>query len=266
MGLGSLFDNFLKSVYTRYGEQIASQAGIDQDLKYFYNDFMLQTSPQETKVDIKGAQVIFQTPGNVYRDQLKYNLETEKEVLQDILNNSKSNDVLFDIGANIGMYTCTFGQLNPQSKIYSFEPMKSRRKVLKRNIQINNVNAEARRVAISNQRHTPDWIKNNIGDVEVQQGDNLVEYGGVNPPNILKIDIEGGELSALQGLKETISREECRHIYCEIHKSGDGDGYGLSPYEIGDLYTLLENLSFEINHLKCRGNDRGQDFIRADKF
>jgi hypothetical protein len=51
-------------------------------------------------------------------------------------------------------------------------------------------------------------------DVEVWPGDQLV---GDEPPTVVKIDVEGAELSALRGLSRTLSNDVCRLIYCEIH-------------------------------------------------
>lgn len=266
MGLRSDFYNFAKSGYTRFGEQIASEIGIDQSLKSFHNGVMLQFSTQEIEVEINSSLIKFQTPGNVYYDQLEYNLKTEEELIKDLLSNSQSDDVFFDIGANIGVYTCIFARLNFQSEIFSFEPIKARRKVLKRNISINNINAKTFGFALFDGYETPSWIDDNGGQVDFRQGDRLVQKHGVKLPNILKIDVEGGELSVLRGLKETISREECRHIYCEIHKAGNENKgtHGLTSDEIDDLYALLTDSGFDINHLYSRGNNQAQEYIRAD--
>jgi len=55
-----------------------------------------------------------------------------------------SPKIIFDIGANIGMYSLFFSQYWPESKIYAFEPVKDTYNVLLKNIELNgfsNINA-----------------------------------------------------------------------------------------------------------------------------
>lgn len=46
----------------------------------------------------------------------------------------KEGDCIFDVGANIGLFSLFVNQMNPQAKIYAFEPIEQIFKVLKNNI------------------------------------------------------------------------------------------------------------------------------------
>ena len=46
--------------------------------------------------------------------------------------------IIFDVGANVGIYSLFFSALNPDAIIYSFEPVKSNYDVLIKNISMNN--------------------------------------------------------------------------------------------------------------------------------
>ena len=44
-------------------------------------------------------------------------------------------NIVYDIGANVGIYSILFNKLLNNSKIYSFEPVKKNFNVLKKNIE-----------------------------------------------------------------------------------------------------------------------------------
>lgn len=52
--------------------------------------------------------------------------------------------------------------------------------------------------------------------IEMRRGDDLVA-NGVPAPDVVKIDIEDAEGRALRGLTETLSRDDCRYVQCEVH-------------------------------------------------
>jgi len=49
-----------------------------------------------------------------------------------------SPKVVFDIGANVGMYSLFFAKYWPESKIYAFEPVEDTYNILLKNIELNN--------------------------------------------------------------------------------------------------------------------------------
>jgi tRNA G37 N-methylase Trm5 len=53
--------------------------------------------------------------------------------------NFKKDDVILDIGANVGTTSIYFAKKFPMAKIYAFEPVYYTWKNLKRNLHINNV-------------------------------------------------------------------------------------------------------------------------------
>ena len=68
--------------------------------------------------------------------------------------------------------------------------------------------------------------------VETIDGDSLVVYGDLVPPDVLKIDAEGVDAQVLQGLRETIEQNPPRVIYCEVHADG------------ADIEMLLDELGY----------------------
>jgi FkbM family methyltransferase len=62
----------------------------------------------------------------------------------------KTSDVIIDIGANTGIYTLIAKTLNPNAKVYAFEPVTRVFKKLKENVDLNNFDALCFEKAISN--------------------------------------------------------------------------------------------------------------------
>lgn len=60
-------------------------------------------------------------------------------------------DVIFDIGANTGIYSLVAKTINPNSKVYAFEPSPRNFKKLNRNNEINNFNIHSEQLAVSNE-------------------------------------------------------------------------------------------------------------------
>jgi Methyltransferase FkbM domain len=55
-----------------------------------------------------------------------------------------------------------------------------------------------------------------IIDVELVAIDDLVSGGGLPPPAMVKIDVEGAEIAVLEGMRDTIERHRPA-IVCELH-------------------------------------------------
>ena len=64
---------------------------------------------------------------------------------------SYSSKVIFDIGANTGIYSILAKVYNPKSKIFAFEPQPNIYNVLKKNNQINYFDISCENIAISNE-------------------------------------------------------------------------------------------------------------------
>jgi FkbM family methyltransferase len=116
----------------------------------------------------------------------------------------QKGDIAIDIGAAIGYYTLIFAELAGTSgKVYAFEPDLAMIKILERNIRLNNCN---------NIILVPKGAYNYSGRANILGGEES-EVITINDYfknqdiaiNFLKIDIEGFELEAIEGM-DTILR------------------------------------------------------------
>ena len=144
---------------------------------------------------------------------------------------------VLDVGANVGAYSLLFAQwVGPAGKVYAFEPSPHTRASLSRHLQLNGLAgvvetvpaavadrcAEAEfttappdglhRLAAS--ASTPDALR-----VPVVSLDAFCSERGIRP-TVIKIDVEGAELSVLRGARETLrSVGAGLEAFVEIHPS-----------------------------------------------
>nr|WP_217900426.1 FkbM family methyltransferase [Halorubrum sp. Ea1] len=200
------------------------------------------------------------------------NLAGESSVVEDLLNKLDSDDIFYDIGANVGTYTCfAAAELGP-GRMVAFEPEPENADHLRENLELNDLDAEIIQIALSDTDGTIDLAL--TGDeagegehaiatgntertleVDTARGDSLLEDRELPKPTVLKIDVEGAELSVLRGLRETL-RQNCRLVYVEVHPEKIR-GF---EAEVSEVETLLTDAGFEVTELSQRGSEV---FLRA---
>ena len=155
----------------------------------------------------------------------------EREVLEDFLSEISSDDIFYDIGANVGVYTCFAGNIIDPDLIFAFEPHPENADRLDQNLELNDISAQVERLALSHESGTAELEIRESGEVGVgshslstghsqrtieiptAQGDEVID--DKFSPTVMKIDVEGAEMNVLRGFEESISN--CRVVYCEIH-------------------------------------------------
>ncbi|HVF79613.1 MAG TPA: FkbM family methyltransferase [Solirubrobacteraceae bacterium] len=144
--------------------------------------------------------------------------------------------VFYDVGANVGFFTILGARLvGPEGRVVAFEPVPACARAVARNIALNDfAHAEIREEAVgatsgsaqllvvgeaswshlaSTGRHAD--VRAQL-DVRIVSIDELVTSGAIPPPDVLKIDTEGAELQAIEGMRTTIERHRPA-IVCELH-------------------------------------------------
>jgi FkbM family methyltransferase len=141
--------------------------------------------------------------------------EYEKQRL--LANLISTGDVVFDLGANVGFYTLLAAVcVGPRGRVLAFEPVETNVGMLRRHLALNRVTTvQIIQAAVSDTtgtavfgpgsgpttgRLSPD------GAIQVPTVtlDNLVFEQATPAPQVIKIDIEGGEARALAGARRLI--------------------------------------------------------------
>lgn len=199
----------------------------------------------------------------------------EEVVLEDLLDILRPDDVFFDIGANVGSYSCFAGKVIDSGQIVAFEPEPANAARLQDNAGLNDLDIDLRRLALSDAVGTAqlkrDGAAPGIGQhalvtdpathtIEVVQStaDRLVASGNLPAPNVIKIDVEGAEVKVLDGLVATLARDACRTVYCEVHP----DGLRSFGHGVDGPARLLETAGFTTTTLAELGD---KSFIKAEK-
>jgi FkbM family methyltransferase len=201
----------------------------------------LLNSPRKVSVDGIKLTIPCKNWITHYRWYLFKTKETEvRKYLKDIM---QADDILFDIGANIGVFSVYAAKIHPNSTIFSFEPEYSNLNLLKDNVLANKVNEQVNifSVGISDEAcisrlhlsstesgaavHTES--KNNISTTD--EGYKVVWNEGIMTttldefcrdqqiiPNCIKIDTDGNELKILKGATSTLKNPKLKNLIIEM--------------------------------------------------
>lgn len=173
---------------------------------------------------------------------------------------SKKSSIIVDVGAHFGFYSIIAGIVNKNANVFAFEPIPQYANIIKRIGKKNGLKITSFPVAIGDRDKESEFFIGEYSDysslslnlqkeikiektirTEERRLDTILgeKYGSVA---LMKIDVEGNELSVLRGAKETIERSEnivvCMELsprYLEL--SGIGidavintlDEFGLEP-------------------------------------
>jgi FkbM family methyltransferase len=146
----------------------------------------------------------------------------------------RDTNTILDIGGNIGQMALLFAQY--AQKVYTFEPIPETGDRLLENIKLNNLENKVflSRVALSNFRGKIKFGLPPIGnrgtgstiiteqskvrtiEVDATTLDQFIEENNISHIDLIKMDIEGAELFALQGMTKLLSNEKKPIIILEM--------------------------------------------------
>ena len=160
----------------------------------------------------------------------------------------KEGDVVLDLGANIGIFS-RFASDKGAKKVYSFEPVQENFQLLSLNRPNN---CEAHRIAVYNKDNQSIKIaykpncpggssihKHDDGKLQTCMTmtiDTLINNNIIEQPNFIKMDIEGAEIEAFEGMSNAILKR-VRCIAMEMHVGQLGD-------KVNNIYNRLNTLGF----------------------
>jgi len=160
------------------------------------------------------------------RRQDRYEIDLIKKIL-------KPGDTVLDIGANIGFYTSFFSALVGKSgKVHCFEPDRLNFQRLKKNTSALD-NITLHEAAASNLNGTITLFQSDLLNVDHKTYRTTESESGYSVPSLklddlftntkihlIKIDIQGFEYFAFEGLKQTLARNPELKILTEFYPYG----------------------------------------------
>ncbi len=200
----------------------------------------------------------------------------EPETLYWIENEIKDGDVVFDVGANIGIYTLYIAKLYPNASIYSFEPYFDNYVKLCHNAFLNKFdNVTPMYIGISDKMQIADlYIKDEtvgssghqLFQCKDEWNNNFTPKGkhsvltislddfctqfNVKTPQHVKIDIDGLEQHVVEGMIPILYSNKIKSVLIEVnHTSSDGNMINKLFYDANftsdNIYNQIENHSRE---------------------
>jgi len=189
------------------------------------------------QASLHGVEAAFRVPNPSDLSSVEYTLSTEAPTLEIIMRSLRAGDVFLDIGANVGVYTLLSARaVGKAGCVVAFEPEIRRFERLLENLTLNGFrNVRPFRVALGEeegdgrlyvkgppspslvtpQGHLAAGAEWEV--VNVVHGDEYWRAHALPPPRVVKIDVEGFELSVLKGLRELLSGPATTFLVCEIH-------------------------------------------------
>lgn len=179
--------------------------------------------------------------------------DTERDALQHWLDEIRPGDVMWDVGADRGIYTISSCMRYPDVQVIAFEPHPITAIRLKKILTMNGVAERTKTLNVGlgkeSSRGSMDGyrIHREEGNgVSILPGTEVIDRFSVPIPDVLKIDVEGMELNVLEGLESVLSESPPRMILCEIHRD-DFIPTGLSEKDVKELRGLLTRCGYEIS-------------------
>lgn len=268
------YANIVAQTLKPFLQRTISQSRLYTLISHLYYKLLLNLHSYSYKITIDDAEALFSIESVAELKRL-HSLGGEEDILTDLVSSLTPQDVFYDVGANIGIYTCLAASVLPPECVVAFEPHPENCDRLRRNIRVNGYAVEIIQAALSDNTglgHLYEWSREpsegghhlvagqreSTVAVDVIEGDEVKEKWDVPGPTVIKIDVEGAELRVLKGLQRTLNRLSCRLCYCEIHLTkADTDEL------LKDIVHIFEGAGFQV---KILNSVREKEcFVRAWK-
>ena len=173
--------------------------------------------------------------------------------------------VIFDVGANTGKYCNEIIKYSPNADVYCFEPVTKTFNLLKSAVQSKQVRFVQKGLFSSSKKLTINLYPSHthaslfelkavpyesVGNEEIDlvRGDDFVGENKIEKIDLLKLDIEGAELGALQGLQDTFRAKKIRVVQFE---------YGYinitTKNLLIDYYEFFKSVGYKVGKLYPKG-------------
>jgi FkbM family methyltransferase len=196
-------------------------------LQRLYFPYLLPAKPERETVVMRAGFKMQLQPTELLQAHLylfgTYELPTTRFIARYL----KDNDVVLDIGANIGYISMFCAKaVGKGGKIYAFEPERSNYAALQQHIGLNSfTNIYPQRLAATNFPTTlrlylasdnhgahstifnPDVLTQEYEEVQGITLDSFVEEQNITKIALVKIDVEGAEYEVLQGMNVILQRQ-----------------------------------------------------------
>jgi len=215
----------------------------------------LEKPPVVVRQAIEGIEILFAVHTWVeYHNRARDSYTGEPDMVEFIKYNLSNVDVFWDVGANVGAYSLLSAKIAPNVKVVAFEPYIPTYAHLWDNIVLNGC---AERITplcmalshctrldslgISDPRagsseHVLGRKNTDLTQPSVAiTGDDAIRLFRIQSPTIVKIDVDGYEISVIEGMVNTLKNISLRTLIIEVERNKTEDG----------VFDLMNEAGFE---------------------
>jgi FkbM family methyltransferase len=241
-------------------------------MQWLYHLYYLVSCPKDKKKKVSffgieaGFGIYNQLQLRLVETAFTEGMGDERVALKELLDEIVAGDVVYDIGASIGIHTIFMAKKSgPSGRVVAIEPEVNSFVSLIENISLNGLNNVIPiQLALGD---TPSekalYSQGATGvfslierrrdkasqKVKIVTADALVKDRNLPLPNVIKIDVEGYEYYVLKGLEGALKQARCRYVFCEVHPAALPKG--IEPDAVKEL---LRGYGFN----QCQIHSRGE--------
>ncbi len=212
-----------------------------------------------------GYRVLYEK-GDGLAHHLSSGYRFEPDVIKCAASMLRPGDIVFDVGANIGLISLAIHRKVPKTMIHCFEPSPYPYRMLKKTIRENalqkyfipwNVGVYKNTGELTFHVHaTKDALGDGIKDthragetepinIRVTTVDWFVAEHRIPALALIKVDVEGSELSVLQGAKQTLKKYRPAILF-------EANPKNVQTYNlrVNDIYRFLSSMDYSVYTLR----------------
>jgi FkbM family methyltransferase len=260
-GLG----NLIHEAFTVYTRAFPYQRGKRRLVRLLWHPLAFGDFEREVSLDLLDVRMKCDIRYFIQRE-IYFFRGFEHAECREWLRRTRDAKVIFDVGANVGVYSLLAARSNPSSRIHAFEPTQEIFERLRENVSLNGFsNIELNPVAVGEkvgtaylyscrgtdkQNEGMNYVGAASGDgalaVELTSLDEYCQRRQIDHIDVMKLDIEGGELGALAGARSLLEQRRIRCILLEmIEWSAQRSGHSRR-----DVAELLRGAGYALFELK----------------
>ncbi len=235
-------------------------------IKNFYIDYVIYTfirvqNNKNSKIRVNDSflNISFDDKGLskdllIHKKREKFSTDFLKTILQ-------KNEIIVDIGANIGYYALLESQLASNGRVFAVEPVPENSNLLDVNIKLNECkNIDVYKMAIGDfsgkskmyvydKRNRCSFVEDLSGkiineiEVQIMTLDQFVEFYVNQNPTFIRMDLEGYEFQVIKGAHNILSDNHPLKLFIELHP------HLMSDERMIDILNTLKQTSFKIESI-----------------
>jgi FkbM family methyltransferase len=241
---------------------------------YFRYGALMGSLKPRFRVVVEGTEVTFTTEDQhskwFFHRRYRSGELHEPPVTLELVARTRTARVFADVGAHIGYFGCVAGALNRRLRVFLFEMNHNLIEIIERNLAANRIDNyqiinravadRAKPIAYARDSTDPGLAIRAPAEQQDEATEAVSEAISLDDfflprgvvPDVIKIDVQGAELQALQGA-ERLLREHHPVLFLEVHPRIIGQFGGT----VGEVHDLLARHGYRLSRIADHRGEQG---------